>query len=58
MFVENQVCCFVEALMKIFVVNGNQVGCLVEAFMHFIGAINWFVLFVGALINFVIAWID
>ncbi len=57
MFVENQVCCF-EALMKIFVVNGNQVGCLVEAFMHFVGAINWFALFVGALINFVIAWID
>jgi hypothetical protein len=44
--------------MKIFVVNGNQVGCLVEAFMHFVGAIDWFVLFVGALIDFVIAWID
>ncbi len=39
-FVENQVCCFVEALMKIFVVNGNQIGCFVEAFMHFVNAIN------------------
>ncbi len=58
MFDENQVCCFVEALMKIFVINGNQVGCLVEAFLQFLGAINWFLLFVGVLINFVIAWID
>jgi hypothetical protein len=39
-FDENQVCCFVEALMKIFVINGNQVGCLVEAFLQFLGAIN------------------
>lgn len=41
---------FVETLIQMFVVGGNEVGYLVQAF-HFVGVVNQIALLVGVLLQ-------
>jgi hypothetical protein len=37
--------------MCLLIVGGNQVGCLLWAFMHFVGVVNWDALIIRDLMN-------
>jgi hypothetical protein len=46
---------FVETLIQMFVVDGNEVGSLVQA-LHFVGVVNQVALFLGVLLCMYIRW--
>jgi hypothetical protein len=37
--------------MCLLIFGGNQVGCLLWAFMHFVGVVNWDALIIRYLMN-------
>ncbi len=49
---------FVEVLMQVVIIGGNQVGCLCWSFNAFIGFGNWIDLFVETFMHFIIIRIE